>query len=63
MSVNDEKVWLKNRLIEEEKAKLEHDATPCDLTQANYLRQLCPGKHPRPKPPAEFWKLLNAIYV
>ena len=62
MSTNDEKVRLKIRLTEEEKAKLEHDAALCGLTQAEYFRQICLGQHPRPKQPPEFWELLNALY-
>lgn len=63
MSVNDEKVRLKIRLTEEEKATLEHGAALCGLTQAEYVRQLCLGRQPRPKPPAEFWELLDALYA
>ena len=63
MSVNDEKVRVKIRLTDEEKAKLEHDAALCGLTQAEYLRQICLGKRPRPKQPPEFWELLDALYV
>ncbi len=62
MSTNDEKVRLKIRLTVEEKAKLEHDAALCCLTQAEYFRQICLGKRPRPKQPPEFWELLNALY-
>ena len=62
MSTNDEKVRLKIRLTEEEKAKLEHDAALCGLTQSEYLRQICLGKQPRPKQPPEFWELLDALY-
>lgn len=62
MSTNDEKVWLKIRLTEEEKAKLEHDAALCGLTQSEYFRQICLGKQPRPKQPPEFWELLDALY-
>ncbi len=62
MSTNDEKVRLKIRLTVEEKAKLEHDAALCDLTQAEYFRQICLGKRLRPKQPPEFWKLLDALY-
>ena len=62
MSMNDEKVRVRIRLTDEEKAKLEHDAALCGLTQAEYLRQICLGKQPRPKQPPEFWELLNAIY-
>ena len=49
-------------LTEEEKAKLEHDAALCGLTQAEYFRQICLGKRPRPKQPPEFWELLDALY-
>lgn len=62
MSTNDEKVRLKIRLTEEEKAKLEHDAALCGLTQSEYFRQICLGKQPRPKQPPEFWELLDALY-
>lgn len=57
MSTNDEKVRLKIRLTVEEKAKLEHDAALCGLTQSEYFRQICLGKQP-----PEFWGLLNALY-
>ena len=63
MSTNDKKVRLKIRLTVEEKAKLEHDAALCGLTQSEYFRQICLGKRPRPKPPAEFWELMDALYV
>ena len=62
MSTHDEKVRLKIRLTEEEKAKLEHDAALCGLTQSEYFRQICLGKQPRPKQPPEFWELLDALY-
>ncbi len=62
MSANDEKVRLKIRLTVEEKAKLEHDAALCGLTQSEYFRQICLGRHPRPKQPPEFWELLDALY-
>ena len=62
MSANDEKVRLKIRLTVEEKAKLEHDAALCGLTQSEYLRQICLGKRPQPKQPPEFWELLDALY-
>ena len=62
MSANDEKVRLKIRLTVEEKAKLEHDAALCGLTQSEYFRQICLGKRPRPKQPPEFWELLDALY-
>ena len=62
MSTHDEKVRLKIRLTEEEKVKLEHDAALCGLTQAEYFRQICLGRHPHPKQPPEFWELLDALY-
>ena len=62
MSTNDKKVRLKIRLTVEEKAKLEHDAALCGLTQSEYFRQICLGKRPRPKQPPEFWELLDALY-
>ena len=62
MSANDEKISLKIKLTEEEKAKLKHNAALCGLTQSEYLRQICLGKQPRPKQPPEFWELLEAIY-
>ena len=63
MSANDKKVRVKIRLTDEEKAKLKHDATLCGLTQAEYLRQICLGKRPRPKQPPEFWELLEILYA
>ena len=60
--MNDEKVRVKIRLTDEEMAKLEHDAALCGLTQAEYLRQICLGRQPRPKQPLEFWDLMDAIY-
>ena len=62
MSTHDEKVRLKIRLTEEEKAKLKHDAALCGLSQAEYFRQICLSRHPRPKQPPEFWELLDALY-
>jgi hypothetical protein len=62
LSTRDEKVRLKIRLTEEEKAKLEHDAALCGLTQAEYVRQICLGQYPRLKQPPEFWELLDALY-
>lgn len=63
MSISDEKVRMKIRLTEEEKVKLEHDAARCGLSQAEYVRQVCLGRHLRPKPPAEFWELMDAFYA
>lgn len=63
MSISDEKVRMKIRLTEEEKAKLKHDAARCGLSQAEYVRQVCLGRQSRPKPPAEFWELMDALYA
>ena len=62
MSTNDKKVRLKIRLTVEENAKLEHDAALCGLSQAEYFRQICLGRTPRPKQPPKFWELLDALY-
>ncbi len=61
--MSDEKARMKIRLTEEEKAKLEHIAALCGLSQAEYVRQVCLGRQPRPKPPAEFWELMDALYA
>ena len=61
--MNHEKVRMKIRLNEEEKAKLKHNAALCGLSQAEYVRQVCLGRQPRPKPPAEFWELMDALYA
>ncbi len=61
--MSNEKVRMKIRLTEEEKAKLEHDAVLCGLSQVEYVRQVCLGRQPRPKPPAEFWELMDALYA
>lgn len=53
---------VKVSLNEEEKRKLEHNAALCGLPQSEYLRQICLGKEPHAKPPAEFWELMDAIY-
>ncbi len=63
MSMSDEKVRMKIRLAEEEKTKLEHSAALCGLSQAEYVRQVCLGRQPRPKPPAEFWELMDTLYT
>ena len=57
-----EKVRIRVRLTEEEKEKLEHDSALCGLTQSEYVRQLCRGIHPKPKPPDVFWRLMDELY-
>ena len=57
-----EKVRIKVRLTEEENEKLKQNSTLCGLTQSEYVRQLCKGIHPKPKPPDAFWELMNELY-
>ena len=60
--MKEEKVRIKVRLTEEEKGKLERNSALCGLTQSEYVRQFCRGVHPKPKPPAAFWQLLDELY-
>ena len=60
--MKEEKVRIRVRLTEEEKEKLEHDSALCGLTQSEYVRQLCRGIRPKPKPPEVFWQLMNELY-
>lgn len=60
--MKEEKVRIRVRLTEEEKEKLEHDSALCGLTQSEYVRQLCRGIHPKPKPPDVFWRLMDVLY-
>ena len=60
--MKEEKVRIKVRLIEEEKEKLERNSALCGLTQSEYVRQLCRGDHPNPKPPDAFWELMDELY-
>ena len=60
--MSKEKVSIHVRLSEEERDKLIKYSSLCGLSQAEYLRQLCKGRTPKPKPPKEFWKLLNILY-
>ena len=50
------------RLNEEEHEKLKQFATACGLSTAEFMRQLCKGNAPQPKPKTEFWELLNKLY-
>ena len=59
---NNQKVRIKVRLTEEENEKLKRCAEACGLSQSEFIRQLCIGKAPKPKPTKEFWKLLNTLY-
>ena len=59
---NYDNVRISVRLTEEEKGKLERSAEICGLSQAEFVRQLCKGKTPKPKPTKEFWELLEALY-
>ncbi len=60
--MKEEKVRIKVRLAEEEKEKLERNSALCGLTQSEYVRQLCRDVHPKPKPPKEFWQMMNELY-
>ena len=59
---NNEKVRIRVRLTEEENQKLEHDSALCGLSQSEYIRQLCRGIHPKPKPPEVFWLMMSELY-
>ena len=60
--MKEEKVRIKVRLTEEEKEKLERNSVLCGLTQSEYIRQLCRGIHPKPKPPDVFRELMEELY-
>ena len=60
--MKEEKVRIRVRLTEEEKEKLERNSALCGLTQSEYVRQLCRGIHPKPKPPDVFWGLMDELY-
>ena len=60
--MKEEKVRIKVCLTEEENEKLKQNSTLCGLTQSEYVRQLCSGVHPKPKPPEAFWELMNELY-
>ena len=59
---NNKNVRIKVRLSEEENEKLKRCSAACGLSQSEFIRQLCKGKTPKPKPTKEFWKLLNTLY-
>ncbi len=59
---SNKKVRIKVRLSEEENEKLKRCSAECGLSQAEFIRQLCKGKTPKPKPAKEFWKLLSILY-
>lgn len=58
---NNKKVRIKVRLTEEENEKLKRCAAVCGLSQAEFIRQLCKDKTPKPNPTKEFWELLNTL--
>ena len=60
--MKEEKVRIKVRLTEEENEKLKQNSTLCGLTQSEYVRQICKGICPKPKPPEAFWELMNELY-
>ena len=57
---NMDSVSISVRLSEEE--KLERSAEICGLSQSEFVRQLCKGKTPKPKPTKVFWQLLETLY-
>lgn len=61
--MKEEKVRIRARLTEEENQKLKHDSALCGLSQSEYVRQLCRGIHPKPKPPDVFWRLMDELYT
>ena len=60
--MKEEKVRIKVCLTEEEKEKLERNSALCGQTQSEYVRQLCRGVQPKPKPPDVFWELMDELY-
>ena len=60
--MSEEKVRISVRVNEEEKKKIEYLTSLCGLSQAEYLRQICIGRIPNPKPPKDFWLLMDALY-
>lgn len=60
--MKEEKVRIRVRLTEEENQKLKHDSTLCGLSQSEYVRQLCRGIRPKPKPSEVFWQMMNELY-
>ena len=60
--MKEERVRIKVRMTEEEKEKLERNSTLCGLSQSEYVRQLCRGVQPKPKPPDVFWELMDELY-
>lgn len=57
----NKKVRIKVRLTEEENEELKCCVEACGLSQSEFIRQLCKGKTPKPKPQKEFWEL-NTLY-
>ena len=60
--MKEEKVRIRVRLTEEENQKLEHDSALCGLSQSEYVRQLCSGIRPNPKPPEVCWQMMSELY-
>lgn len=58
----NKEVRIKVRLSEEENEELKRCAGACGMSQSEFIRQLCKGKTPKPKPTKEFWELLNTLY-
>ena len=60
--MKDKKLRIKVRLSEEENEELKRCAEAYGLSQSEFIRQLCNGKTPKPKPTKEFCELLNTLY-
>ena len=57
-----EKVRITVRLNEEENEKLKQNAALCGLSQTEFIRQLCAGKHPRPQKSETIWDFFETLY-
>lgn len=60
--MSEEKVRVGLHLTDEESENLKRYAADCGLSVSEFMRQLCVGNAPQPKPPKSFWELLNALY-
>lgn len=59
---NNKNVRIKVCLSEEENEKLKRCGAACGLSESGFLRLLCKGQMPKPKPKKELWELLNSLY-
>lgn len=49
-------------LTSEESEKIKQAAIACGLSVSEFLRQMCMGYEPQPRPVKEFWELLSMLY-